>query len=44
VCAHRDIPELELEGGVSRIGSEGVQGFLGHANDHGALRQRLRGL
>ena len=32
------VSKLELEGGMSGIGGEGLEGFFGHTNDHGALR------
>jgi hypothetical protein len=35
------VTKLKLEGGMSRIGSESLQGFFRQANDHGALCQRL---
>ena len=41
VCAYRGVTKLELEGGMGGIRSESLQGFLRHANDHGALCQRL---
>jgi hypothetical protein len=44
VVAHRSITEFELEGGLNGIGSEGIEGFFGHTNDHRALCQRLGSL
>jgi len=40
-CTYRIIAKLELEGRMSGIGGEGLEGLLGHANDHGALCQWL---
>jgi hypothetical protein len=35
---HAGVSKLELEGGMSGIGSKGLEGFFGHTNDHGAFR------
>jgi hypothetical protein len=44
VVAHKSIAEFELEGGLNGIGGEGIEGFFGHTNDHGALCQWLGSL
>jgi len=41
VGAYGGVTELELEGGMSGIGSESLQGFFRHANNHGTLCQWL---
>jgi len=41
VGAYGSITKLELEGGMSGIGSESFECLFGHTNDHGPLCQGL---
>jgi hypothetical protein len=42
--AYGSVPKFELERRMGGIGCESLEGRFGHTNDHGALRQGLRGI